>query len=49
MSTPAGHFGAQLQTLLHSGDTSGTFSLSDNANQQSKVGALIGGQLLIVR
>jgi hypothetical protein len=45
MSMPAGHFAAQLQTLLHSGDTSGAFNLADTANQQSKVGALIGGQL----
>jgi hypothetical protein len=45
MSAPAGHFGARLQTLLHSGDANGSFSLTNTANQQSQIGAMIGGQL----
>jgi hypothetical protein len=45
IAAPAGHFAAQLQTLLHSGDTNGSFSLTGAANQQSQIGALVGGQL----
>jgi hypothetical protein len=45
LAKPAGHFAAQLQALLHTGDTSGTFNLSDTANRQTQIGSLIGGQL----